>query len=214
MPSSEWYRCISWTSTEQAEFEARLKRSRGAFYKAQYLRIQAVTLLATGSPALVPSALALVARLLREYPDEEQLLARTTRAECLARLGRWDEALDAYRVALDWERTHSGHHAEAYLDFVHLILYLERRDLYGEAEGVLDAFGGTELFPVSGFRFAAARALLAEYAGDRSRAIRWAQTALEAAARTESGLRYHPDLGLVGSQHTTTVARLRALCAT
>ena len=45
MASGDWYRNNDWNDTIETEFEARLKRSRGAFNKAQYLRIQASYLL-------------------------------------------------------------------------------------------------------------------------------------------------------------------------
>jgi len=45
MATEEWFRNTTWNKDIDAEFEARLKRSRGSFHKAQYLRIQAGYLL-------------------------------------------------------------------------------------------------------------------------------------------------------------------------
>jgi hypothetical protein len=42
MATDEWFRNTTWNIHIEAEFEGRLKRSRGAFHKAQYLRIQQV----------------------------------------------------------------------------------------------------------------------------------------------------------------------------
>ena len=45
MATDDWYRNTSWNNHIEADFEGRLKRSRGAYNKAQYLRIQAGYLL-------------------------------------------------------------------------------------------------------------------------------------------------------------------------
>jgi hypothetical protein len=45
--ADDWYRRKTWTAEDREEFFTRLRRSRGAFHKAQYARIQAFELLTT-----------------------------------------------------------------------------------------------------------------------------------------------------------------------
>ena len=45
--NDDWFRRKTWTPKDREEFFARLRRSRGAFHKAQYARIQAYELLIT-----------------------------------------------------------------------------------------------------------------------------------------------------------------------
>jgi hypothetical protein len=58
--ATDWFRKTSWSETDQADFFARLKRSRGASNKAQYLRIQASHLEGVGSPGLLRASLTLL----------------------------------------------------------------------------------------------------------------------------------------------------------
>ena len=44
MSKDDWFRRTTWSDEDERAFFARLVRSRGIFRKAQYLRIQAVTL--------------------------------------------------------------------------------------------------------------------------------------------------------------------------
>jgi hypothetical protein len=52
MSKTEWFRRTTWTPEDEASFRARLKRSRGSFHKAQYLRIQAEHLQEVGTGAM------------------------------------------------------------------------------------------------------------------------------------------------------------------
>ena len=69
---TDWFRRTTWSPDDEREFFARLGRSRGPERKAQYLRIQA-SHLATAAPPLHGPALALLDRLLAEYPGDLML---------------------------------------------------------------------------------------------------------------------------------------------
>jgi tetratricopeptide (TPR) repeat protein len=100
------------------EFDARLARSRGADRKAQYLRIQATHLFEAGQPHLTRAALALVDRLIAEFPDPFQLApALALRAEALVDLGRTDEALQTYERALNARRAFPQVGDDGYLGY-------------------------------------------------------------------------------------------------
>ena len=106
MSSDDWYRRTTWTDTDRAEFHARLKRSRGAFHKAQYLRIQAHHL---AKANLTQGAVELLDQLIADFPDPSQLAqAHLQYAECMLASDRVDDAVVAYRRAFDAEQAFSG----------------------------------------------------------------------------------------------------------
>lgn len=70
MASDDWFRNKTWDNEIEVDFEARLKRSRGAFNKAQYLRIQASYLLSCTDKYLQKVGIKLMERLISDYPTE------------------------------------------------------------------------------------------------------------------------------------------------
>jgi tetratricopeptide (TPR) repeat protein len=210
----DWYRRSTWTAEDQADFQARLKRSRGSFHKAQYLRLQALALQEAGTEALLVAALSLLEQLVREYPEPSQLAsAHQQRAQCLANLGRYADAMASYEASFAAQRQAPNWKTEAYLDFGELVLGLKRADLYAQAVAVLNEFGGGEQFPASQYRSATIRALTCNAAGDHRGARLHAAEALAAVAKTESPFRYHRKLGLVRFVDPEVLDQLRALCA-
>jgi hypothetical protein len=88
-------------------------------------------------------------------------------------------------------------------------------DYYEEVSQVLREFrdeDGLKL-PAIEYRNAAIQALLADYRGEKASAREFAQQALAEAAKDHSGLRYHPTVGLVGSERNAFTQRLRTLAA-
>jgi hypothetical protein len=204
-----WFRKSTWSAEAQADFASHLSRSRGPTRRAQYLRIQARHLADVGTLSLCEAALDLLDQLLREYPEVTELsAAHELRAECLARLGQGEEALCAYKAALEAERQFPYASGLAYLGFVELVLTLNRADLFSEALSILAEFGGHELLPIHVHRFGSALALLYDSIGEGRKAGRFARLAIAAASQTKSGLQYHPDLGLVGSIDPAHQSRL------
>jgi tetratricopeptide (TPR) repeat protein len=199
MASSEWYRRRTWSVADRTDFEARLKRSRTSYRRAQYLRLQAFHLQEVGTPEFHIAALDLLERVVTEYSSETSQLAQAheQRAQSLAVLRQHEEALKAYRAALDAERMYPNWQTEAYLGFAELIVALRRADRYDEGLAVLEAHRSGELFPIQQFRSASARAAIYEARGERDLAGEAAVAALAVAVSTESPFRYHRKLGLV-----------------
>ena len=71
MATDDWYRNTTWDDKIEADFEARLKRSRGAFNKAQYLRIQASYLLDSSDTTTQKIGVRQMERLINDFPTEE-----------------------------------------------------------------------------------------------------------------------------------------------
>ena len=214
MGNPEWFRRTSWTDADQADFEARLKRSRSSFHRAQYLRLQASHLQQVGERLLTEAALRLLDRVIAEYPEPSQLSsALQQRAECLVDLGCPEEALTAYVAALEARRREPRWGNLAHLGLAELVLALKRPDLYPAAIQALDEFQEPQMLPANDYRNAAARALIAAERGDDALARDWACRALNAAAKTEAPLRYHRHLGLVRAVDPTTYVRLQQLAS-
>lgn len=207
---TEWFRRTSWSPDDEREFFARLKRSRGARNKSQYLRIQASHLEGTGDSRLVEVSLGLLSLLLRDYAEPSQVAcAWKQRASCHERLDQIDEAMEAYRKAIQAEQEQPNWKTGAALDFAWLVATRRLRFVYEEALRLLDASQASVTFPLDAFRHSAIRAMIAADRGDRASAGRFAQAALESADRKESGFRYHKNLGLVGSKHREVVEQLK-----
>ena len=214
MSQEDWFRRATWTTQDRQAFDARLRRSRGTFHKAQYLRIQASHLAETGDAELLSAALELLASMFAEHPDPSQLAAAWhLRATCLIDLGEPTPALESFREAFKAMRAKPNWRTPAHNDFAELVLALGRRDLYTEVIAVLDEFGGDDIFPLHRFKQATARALIAADTDDARAAQAHAQEALQAANASDSPFRYHRKLGLVQFVDLSTIERLRALAA-
>jgi tetratricopeptide (TPR) repeat protein len=209
---ADWFRRDSWSEEDRADFEQRLKRARSPFHKAQYLYLQAVHLRETREPELLAVALSLVERAIGEYPDHVRLAeALQLRAGCLEDGGRLDDACQAYRETFKAQRGSATTRTMAHLDFAELVARRGRMDLVDEALSTLEEFDTPTPFPVHSYRSAAVRAFLQEMLGDLAGAAESALAALEAAAMSQSPLRYHRNLGVVGQQEPDVESRLRRL---
>src|SRR3569833_1043991 len=103
--ANDWFRKTTWSESDQAQFFARLQRSRSTAKKAQYLRIQAHHLEEAGSPELLGVALNLLEKVLNEFPATFELAqAYAQKANCLAKLGKFHEAVICYRMAINTEK--------------------------------------------------------------------------------------------------------------
>lgn len=148
MSKADWFRRTTWSPADEAEFLARVKRSRTEFHRAQYLRIQAWHLAESGDPTLLVPAVKLLDLLITEHPDRSQLsLAHHQRATCLVDMGEVAEALNGFRSALAARSAYPGVESDAHLDFGEVVCALKRTDLFAEVAAALDEFGSVSPFP-------------------------------------------------------------------
>ena len=207
----DWYRRKTWTHEDQRAFFDRLKRSRGGFHRAQYTRIQAYCLQETGKPQLVRASLALLDRLLTEWPDDSQLAAAYhQQGESYEILKEPGKALASYRAALTTERDHPGFRTQACLSLAWLIATTPFPEFYEEALQVIEEGenGDRLTFPAERYRSAAAKALIHAAVGESTAARQFAKEALEATEEQHSGLRHHPTVGLVSNPDKSVLQRL------
>ena len=210
----DWFRRTDWTPRIEAEFFARLRRARPG-NRPQYLAVQAGELAKAGGERRLRKALELLDLVVAHYPTYFDLTTiYWIRGQCLAGLGKVDEALDALRKALGVQRDRPNVRTDAYLEFGILVVNHLRRDLYAQALAALDEFGGRELFPYQQYEAAAIRAAILDARGDADTARAYALRALDAASKTTSGLRYHARLGLVKDSTTSLHGRLKRIAHT
>src|SRR4051812_28154393 len=111
--ATEWYRRTTWSAADREDFEAHLTRSRGVYYKSQYLRIQAGHL-QEATPALYREALCLLERVFGEWRHDSQVAgALFQKAECLLEIEGFDVAAPVFREGLEFERQHPKHRTNA-----------------------------------------------------------------------------------------------------
>src|SRR5437660_2551800 len=138
MNREDWYRRSTWTERDRDEFNARLKRSRGAANKAQYLRIQALYLAEAGCHE---GAIELLDQMFAEFAERIQLAqAHAQKADSLAKLGQTETAIREYRAALQAERDFPNVRTQAWLDFGWFVVEKQLTALYSEVLQVLEEF--------------------------------------------------------------------------
>jgi tetratricopeptide (TPR) repeat protein len=179
--SDDWYSKTTWTEADQADFFARLKRSRTAHNKANYLWVQARELDKVG---LSHKAMMLLNKVLTEFPEPYWLpLVCKLKAEIFVKIGNLDEAIAFYRRALVVEN--------------------KMMPLYDEALAVLDEMElPGKKFPVQIYKKNGILAIIAAHKRQSENARKFAQIALDAVAKDNSGFRYHPKFGLVQDQES------------
>ena len=211
--ADDWFRRKTWATKDREAFFARLRRSRSAYHKAQYTRIQAYELLTNRTREAYLAALELLDMILVEWFDDAQLASvHHHRAECFSGLGDLPRALDAYRQVFQAQRDRKGGLTVAHLDFGWLVATTPLPDLFDEALSALCEFH-SDMFPLDRYRAAAIQALILDSLGKREQARSHASIALEAAAATHSGFRYHPKVGLVASPDRKVHDRMKLLAA-
>jgi len=134
---ADWFRNWAWDDEIAAAFDARLARARG---KAQYLNIQAYTLLATRPDV----AAGLARRAIAIGDPAETARGGLYLGTALAIAGDLDGAIEALEGSIEAQRIEPLHRTAAHLDQALLIALAERADLYDVA---LDRLAGESALP-------------------------------------------------------------------
>ena len=214
--SNDWFCRSTWTKADEADFFARFKRSRGFGNKAQYLVRQADRLERVGSKKLLQASLMLLDKMLAEFPEEFHLAeAHGQKASCLAKPGDPEGAIKHYRLALKAERDFPYHQTPVAYDFGMFVVENKIQSVYDEALAAVKHKAKTSeiKFPREVYKYHGIHALVAADRQDHANAKKWAQTALEAAGETDSGVKRHSGFGLVENLKTKFHKSLKAIVA-
>ena len=200
--AEEWFRSSEWDVRAQEGFEERLRRASSS-YRPQYLRIKALALMDHGGDAEARGSRELLVRLTETYPGSgDVVMAHEHLGELDAREGHRSAAEDHFRAAMRLapERHTRG---DAALRLPELLIEDDTDESRCEARQVLDAIPPDSLvFAGQRFRFAVARARLAQAEGEDAEARRYAENALNEAGRDAPDFPRHPTIGLVTADKT------------
>lgn len=211
--AQDWFRKRTWTEGDERDFRARLSRARKES-RPQYLRIQAGSLAGSG-PDYLAASIRLLEEMLNDYPQSlEVAVALAQKAQCLMELGDVEHAVECYAASVSRMRAVPKMQTQdGWLDYGLLVATERLSSRYDEALNLLAEFAAASplMLPVDWFKVYTARALIFSELGEADRAAAEARLALDMSEQTQSGLQYHPHVGVVGARYAPLRARLEKL---
>ncbi len=205
MGKDDWYRNTTWDRETSELFETKLKRSRGAYHKAQYLRIQASYLLGSTDKKLQTVGFELMERLIKDFPSEDfsTVFGKEQLGDYFFTNGDYESAENYYRQVADHYKisNRGGTSGVADIKLVETILESDQRDKFDEAYKLLtvdfEKTGGSLSLNDERFFYARVIADLCDKLGKRNEARQHADKALEIAKITDPQFNRHKTVGLV-----------------
>jgi hypothetical protein len=198
--TERWFRSADWDDASQAEFRAKLAGAR-PHNRYQYRRIKALALLEARDRARESAGRALLEEnlALPGLPTHERTLALGTLARNDMEGGRLSSALVFLRRALAIGGPDaSGTTGEEEIELAEVLLANGGEGDVQEAKALLDRRASVPpVFVRSRYRLAVAQVRVSLLQSDVMAAADWASSALALAVTQDSGLRHHPELGLV-----------------
>ena len=199
--ATDWYRRKSWSKTDEEEFFAKLSRARKDG-RAQYLKIQAIELVATKEANLLNIAKELLNKVLDEYPEDNfnKSSVLNTLGDIFLLQNDIEKSLEYYKLSIDFEKTYPNVTTDSYLIFSELVVKNQFKNLYTVAEELLEEKITGLVFPVQKYKVFSLLSIINNYNSKTSIAKKYADLANENAQAETSGLRYHKYLGVVSER--------------
>ena len=187
MSKHDWYRKTNWTNEDKSDFFKRLNKSKGIFYKAQYLRIQAYYL-TENNPN---EALELIGILINEYPEESQLSeAYSIQARCYKILKDKENVVKAYNKSFETRRAFPNFKTNNYLEFGVWVVTEKIYKYYDDALKLIDEFDEPhQIFPQPLYYKHGIISLINYYKGNFDISKTEAEKALHYASQSNSGIK-------------------------
>lgn len=196
-----WFRNITWNEEIEEHFFKKLSRVRDKDMQAQYLNLQAGSLVYTKDTKLMEIAESLINKQLTEYSD---IIFYKSRAfgllgDIYGFRGNYNKAIDYYKQAIDFEANFSNSITNSYLSYSELIVKTQRTDLYNDLEKTLleERYSLSTNFPVAKYIGYSVLSIINKHKGDIEKAKYYAVLAEQNATALESGFNNHKTLGLV-----------------
>jgi tetratricopeptide (TPR) repeat protein len=198
----DWYRKTTWTTEDENEFFAKLKRAQ-KFNRPQYLIIQASTLNNSHDNELLIIALKLTEKYFAEYPDDKfnKSSALKLKGDILREMEKYDLALENYKMAMDFEKIYPQIKTDAYLNYSELVIQLNKTALFKNVEKILLKQSKELNFPRDKYVKNAILAVIYKQRNNMEKANYYKALAEEAANDENSGFRWHKKLGLVNKRN-------------
>ena len=210
MAADDWFRNTNWDSSAQALFWEKIKRARGEVSKAQYCRIKALGLIGTGDKKRVLAGIQLLNYLLENWPVRTELaMVYLQMAEAYSALGNLKDAQIFYEKCISQEKAFPHSKTSVNTDFPEFIVMNQLKENFDLALDLVDGLLKTEgiIFAFQLFICHAVRAIIFQERGQKKEASQEAQKALEFIKVKDSGLRYHPDVGLVDTERYKAIIK-------
>ena len=208
MGTEDWYRNKTWNAEIEEAFEAKLKRSRGAYNKAQYLRIQASNLLASESEKTQSAGVALMERMINEYPTEKSstIFGHEQLGDFYFRKSDYESALHYYDFVnscyKEDKKNRNNTSWIADLKLVDVVLQSNLQDRFDEIYEICKNYQIEDInLNDNKFYYYELSALVCSKLGKQDEAKAFAKEALEIAKITEPQFRYHTKVGIVNASN-------------
>ena len=209
MNNDNWYRGENWDEETREQFEQRLKRARGNYNKAQYLRIKGSSLLRSGLPQKQEGGEQLLNRVINEYPDEvsEVMFAYEQLGDYYSEQKEYHRAEFKYRKSIQFyiEHGRSGSSGIADIKLAEVIIKTNQLEKYSELHNLLtdkfESTGGSLSLNEDIFRYYSALAKLCDGLRRNDLAKEYAKKALELSEIKEPQLDKYPQLGVTSAQN-------------
>src|SRR5881394_3748962 len=132
----EWYLGDDWDNETQMMFEQKLKRSRGSYNKAQYLRIKGSSLINSNDPQKRMAGSGLLSRVIREFSTETSnvIFAYEQLGDYYCNEEKYKEAEFNYRQSVSFykENGRSGTSGIGDIKLAEIILKTKQFDKFSE----------------------------------------------------------------------------------
>jgi tetratricopeptide (TPR) repeat protein len=206
MGAEDWYRNETWNAEIEEAFEAKLKRSRGAYYKAQYLRIQATYLFKSEYENIQNVGVTLIQRMINDYPTEESstVFGHEQLGDYYFRKSDYQNAVRFYDFVNDcYKKDHKYRNNTSWiadLKLVDVILTANLQDRFEEAYKICKNYRIADITMNSDKYYCLElSALICNVLGRKEEAKEYAKKALKMSKVTEPQFRYHKNVGLVNA---------------
>jgi hypothetical protein len=208
MSKEDWYRNTDWNDKIEFEFESRLKRSRGNYHKAQYLRIQASYLLNSEINNLQEKGVEFMERVIMDYPEEKfsTIHGNEQLGDFYLKKDSFEKAEKYFRIVTDYyyAETRSGTTGLADLKLCETILKSKQSNKYQEiyqmATEKFKETGGRLMMNSDKFYYADLMANLCYEMEKVNKASEFAESALELSKIAEPQFNRHKNIGLIKAE--------------